>query len=163
MIVSTIRYSGKCSKVLTCLVLDSIFTGCIHSNRGDVLSFARKIFTFCGVSTVDFRVQHLVGVFRLRPSGKAMSGLCLLSKLFVGLKVTLKSVEIYFFYGLNFCVNRKIIGLWSVYKTVGFFDPSIKNSCSVNVYILAVHSLISVESLSSAWVKSVEFADIMFI
>ena len=48
-------------------------------------------------------------------------------------------------------------------KTVGCFDPSIRNSYSVSVYIIAVHSLIRVESLSSACVNNREFADIRFI
>ena len=48
-------------------------------------------------------------------------------------------------------------------RTVGCFDPSIKNSYSVRVYIIAVQSLISVESLSSACVNSLQFAEIRFI
>ena len=64
---------------------------------------------------------------------------------------------------LDFCVRRKIIGLWSVNKTVGCLDPSKKNSCSVCVHIMAVHSLIRVESLSSACVNSLEFAELRFI
>ena len=48
-------------------------------------------------------------------------------------------------------------------RTVGCFDPSIRNSDSVSVYMIAVHSLISVESRNSACVKSHEFADIKFI
>ena len=47
----------KCSRVLICLVLESVLTGCIDSNRGDVSSFARKNFIFCDVSTVDFLVK----------------------------------------------------------------------------------------------------------
>ena len=42
------------------------------------------------------------------------------------------------------------------------FDPSIKNSNSVSVYIMAVHSLIRVESLSSACMNSLEFAEMRF-
>ena len=41
-------------------------------------------------------------------------------------------------------------------------DPCIKNSYSVSVYIMAVHSLIRVESLSSASVNSLEFAEMRF-
>ena len=48
-------------------------------------------------------------------------------------------------------------------KTVGYFDPRIRNSNSVNVLIMAVYSLIRVETLSSAWVKSLEFANFRFI
>ena len=48
-------------------------------------------------------------------------------------------------------------------KTVGCFDPSIKNLYSVSVYIMAVHSFIRVESLSSACVNSLEFAETRFI
>ena len=59
-------------------------------------------------------------------------------------------------------MKRKIIGLWSVKKTVRCFDPSIKSSNSVRVYILAVHSLISVESLSSAESVNIQFAEIRF-
>ena len=44
-------------------------------------------------------------------------------------------------------------------KTVGCLDPSIKNAYSVSVYIIAVHSLIRVEILSSACVNSLEFAE----
>ena len=51
------------------------------------------------------------------------------------------------------------MGLWSVNKTVGCFDPRIKNSYSVSVFIIAVHPLMSVESLNSACVKNLEFAD----
>ena len=43
------------------------------------------------------------------------------------------------------------------------FDPSFKNSYSVRVYIIAVHSLIKVEILSSAGVSSLDFAEIRFI
>ena len=56
-----------------------------------------------------------------------------------------------------------MIGLWSVNRTVGCLDPSIKNSYSVSVYIIAVHSLIRVESLSSASINSLEFAEMRFI
>ena len=48
-------------------------------------------------------------------------------------------------------------------KTVGCLDPSIKNSYSVSLYIIAVHSLIRVESLGSACVNSLEFAEMRFI
>ena len=48
-------------------------------------------------------------------------------------------------------------------KTVVCFDPSIRNSYSVSVLIIAVHSVISVEIRNSACVKSREFADIKFI
>ena len=48
-------------------------------------------------------------------------------------------------------------------KIVGCFDPRNKNSYSVNVYMMAVHSFMSVMSLSSACVKRLEFADIRFI
>ena len=60
-------------------------------------------------------------------------------------------------------MKRKIKGLWSANKTVAGFDPSIKNSYSVKVYLLAVHSLIKLESLSSACVKSLEFAEMTFV
>ena len=56
-----------------------------------------------------------------------------------------------------------MIGLWSVNKTVGCFDPSIKNSYSVKICMIAVHSLIRVESSSSACVNRREFAEIRFI
>ena len=48
-------------------------------------------------------------------------------------------------------------------KTVGCFDPSIRNSYSVIVLTIAVHSLIRVESRSSACVNNRDFADIRFI
>ena len=52
------------------------------------------------------------------------------------------------------------MGIWSVNRTVGCFDKRIEFSYSVNVYKLAVISLISLESLSSAWVKNLEIADV---
>ena len=56
-----------------------------------------------------------------------------------------------------------MIGLWSVNKTVGCFDPSIKNSNSVKVCMIAVHSLIKVDRRKSAGVNKREFTDIRFI
>ena len=56
-----------------------------------------------------------------------------------------------------------MISLWSVNKTVGCFDQSIKNSYSVKVCMIAVHSLIRAESRNSACVYRREFADIRFI
>ena len=53
--------------------------------------------------------------------------------------------------------------LFPVNKTVGYFDSSKKNSFSVRVYIIAVRSLISVESPSSACLNSLEFAEIRII
>ena len=55
------------------------------------------------------------------------------------------------------------MGLWSVNKTVGCFDPSNKKSFSVRMYNMAVHSLISVECLGSACVNSLEIAEMRFI
>ena len=49
----------------------SVFTAYLHSNRGDVLSFARQSFNFCGISTVVFVVNISSGVFRLSVSGNA--------------------------------------------------------------------------------------------
>ena len=46
------------------------------------------------------------------------------------------------------------MGLWSVNKTVRCFDPRIKNSCSLIVYMMAVYCLISVKSLNSACIKT---------
>ena len=48
-------------------------------------------------------------------------------------------------------------------KTVGCFKPKIKNSCSVSAYFMAVQTLVTVESLSSACLKSLEFTDKRFI
>ena len=81
-----------------------------------------------------------------------MQDFFLQSKLYVSLEISLELVEICKLggFGLDFCVKRKMIGLWSVNRTVGCFDPSIRNSYSVSVYIMAVHSLIRVESRSSA-------------
>ena len=56
-----------------------------------------------------------------------------------------------------------MIGLWSVNKTVGCIDPSIKNSFSATVCMIAVHSLIRVESRNLACVNRREIADIRFI
>ena len=56
-----------------------------------------------------------------------------------------------------------MIGLWSANKTVGCLDPSVKNSNSVKVYIITVHSRIRVESRNSACVNRRKFSDIRFI
>ena len=56
-----------------------------------------------------------------------------------------------------------MIGLSSVNKTDVCFDPSIKNYYSVRVCMIAVHSLIRVESRNSACVNRREFADIRLI
>ena len=48
-------------------------------------------------------------------------------------------------------------------KTVGGLDPSIENSYSVVVHIIAVHSLIRVEILSSACVNCLDLAKMRFI
>ena len=48
-------------------------------------------------------------------------------------------------------------------KTVGGLDPSIKNSYSVIVHIIAVHSLIRVEILSSACVNRLDLAKMRLI
>ena len=56
-----------------------------------------------------------------------------------------------------------MIGLWSENKTVGCLDPSVKNTYSVKVCMIAVHSLIRVESRNSVCVNRREFADIRFI
>ena len=48
-------------------------------------------------------------------------------------------------------------------RTVGCFDRIIKESHSVRLYIIAVHSVISVESLCSACLNSLKFAEIGFI
>ena len=55
----------------------------LHSNRGDVSSFARYNLTFFGISTVVFRVSTSGGVFLLNVSGNAR--FFLLSKLYVSL------------------------------------------------------------------------------
>ena len=47
-------------------------------------------------------------------------------------------------------------------RTVGCFDQD-RISCSVNVYIIAVHSLIGLENQSSAWTKRHQFSDIRFV
>ena len=47
-----------------CVVSESVFTAYSHSNRGDVLSFPKKIFRFSGTSTVVFRFTSSGGVFR---------------------------------------------------------------------------------------------------
>ena len=49
----------------------SVFTSYLHSNRGDVSSFAGYNLIFFGISTVVFRVSNSGGVFRLNVSGKA--------------------------------------------------------------------------------------------
>ena len=64
---------------------------------------------------------------------------------------------------IRFLCNEKSFVFMVCKKTVGLFDPRIKNSYFVKVNIIAVHSLMSVESLSSACVKSLEFADIKII
>ena len=64
--------------------------------------------------------------------------------------------------GLVF-VLEKIVGFRSGKRIDGCFDPRIKNSSSVSVYIIAVHSVISVESLNSAYVQSHQLANKRFI
>ena len=49
----------------------SVFTAYLHSNRGEVSSFARKNLMFCGISTVVFLVSNSGGVFQLGVSGSA--------------------------------------------------------------------------------------------
>ena len=56
-----------------------------------------------------------------------------------------------------------MIGLWSVSKNVRCLDPSIKNSYSVQVCMIAVRSLIRVESQNSACVNRREFAEMIII
>ena len=48
-------------------------------------------------------------------------------------------------------------------RIVRYFDPSMKKSYSVRVYIIAVHSLLKEEILSLAFVISLDFAEIRFI
>ena len=67
------RYNGKRSRKFFCLVIGSAITAYLNSSRGDVSSFARKKFIFCGVFTVVFRLTSLGGVFRRSVSGKAKS------------------------------------------------------------------------------------------
>ena len=59
--------------------------------------------------------------------------------------------------------NKKTIDLRTVTKNIGCSDPRIKSSYSMRVYTIIVHSLISVESLKSACVNSLAFAEIRFI
>ena len=56
-----------------------------------------------------------------------------------------------------------MIGLWSVNSTIGWLEPVSKNSYSVMAKIIAEHSRISVESLISIGVNSLEFADTSLI
>ena len=51
---------------------------------------------------------------------------------------------------VKFGVIRNFNEIWSVYKTVENFDPMIKNSKFVSVYMIAVLFLNNVESLNSA-------------
>ena len=46
-------------------------------------------------------------------------------------------------------------------RTIGSFDLRLKNSFSVFVIFMAVHSLIRVESLNSVCVKNLELADLI--
>ena len=83
----------------------SVITAYLHCNLGDVSSFARKNFIFCGISTVVFLVNNSGGVFLLRVSGSAR--FFLLSKLCVSLEISLKLVEIDKFYGLGLIFVRR--------------------------------------------------------
>ena len=49
----------------------SVFTAYLHSNCGEVSSFARKSLMFSGISTVVFLVNSSGGVFLLRVSGSS--------------------------------------------------------------------------------------------
>ena len=105
----------------------------MHSNLGDVSSFVRKNLIFCGVSTVVFLINNSGGVFLLSVSGNAkffpvVQTICRFGKF---IKISRNLLTIWF--GFDFCVNRKIKGLWSVKRTVGCFDPIIKNSYSESV------------------------------
>ena len=64
-----IEFNRKFSKVFICLVSESVFY--VYFHCGDLSSFARKNFIFCGVAKVVFRVTSSAGVFRLSVSGKA--------------------------------------------------------------------------------------------
>ena len=75
-------------QVFFCLVSKSILNEYLHSSRGDVSSFARNNFIFCGVFTFVFRVSKSGGVFGLGVSGK--------SSRFGNI---IKIIEIYLLYG----------------------------------------------------------------
>ena len=49
----------------------SVITAYLYCNLGDVSSFARKNFIFCGIPTAVFLVNNSGGVFLLRVSGSA--------------------------------------------------------------------------------------------
>ena len=56
-----------------------MFTAYLHSNYGDVSSFARKNRIFCGIPTVVFLVNNSGGVFLLNVSGNARFFFCSLN------------------------------------------------------------------------------------
>ena len=51
------------------MVSESVFTAYLYSSHGNVSFFARKNFSFCGISTVVFCVTSTGGVFRLSVFG----------------------------------------------------------------------------------------------
>ena len=82
----------------------SVFTAYLHCNLGEVSSFTRKNFVYCGISTVAILVNNSGGVFLLRVSGgarlfPAVQTICL--------GISLKLVEIYKFYGLSGFLCKK--------------------------------------------------------
>ena len=58
--------------------------------------------------------------------------------------------------------NKKSYRFMTVKELFDVLIQVFKNAYSVRVYIIAVHSLISVENLSSACVNSLEFAEVSF-
>ena len=59
--------------------------------------------------------------------------------------------------------EKKYYWFWCVNKTVGYFDPKVSQASFVSVYIRAVQTLISLESVFYAWVISLDFAKVRFI
>ena len=69
---------------------------------------------FCGISAVYFRVIISSGVFRLGVSGEARFLPDVQTIRRFGNFISKGGNLITLMFGFDFCVNRKIIGLWSV-------------------------------------------------
>ena len=74
----------------------SVFAAFLHSNWGDVSSFARANLIFFGISTVVFRVCSSSGAFLLNVSGNARFFPA--GQTICNLGISLKLIEIYKLY-----------------------------------------------------------------
>ena len=98
----------------------------MHSSLGDVSSFVRKNLIFCGISTVVFLINNSGGVFLLSVSGSARFFPVdqTIRRFGNFIKISRNILTIWF--GFDFCVKRKIKGLWSVKRTVDVLIQLLK-------------------------------------